>query len=98
MAVTWDFVNFTINSNVSKTLLEWVKYTKNPEETYFATLNMNPLIGTPGAFTGKDFPLGISSGVTNKRKNMFRLTTKTSKVRITGPFMREIRRWSVDSP
>ena len=28
MAATWDFVNFTINSDVSKTLLDWVKYTK----------------------------------------------------------------------
>ena len=93
MAVTWDFVNFTINSDVSKTFLEWVKYTRNPEETYFATLNMNPLIGTPGAFTGKAFPLVISSSVSITRKNMFRMTTKASKFQITGPFMRGIHRW-----
>ena len=53
LAATWDFVNFTIQSDIGSQLLEWVTPTKSPEETFFATLNMNPQFGVPGAFTGK---------------------------------------------
>ena len=57
IAATWDFVNFTIHSIIGKQFLEWVSPTSCPEETFFATLNFNPQIGSPGAFTGKRYIL-----------------------------------------
>ena len=57
IAATWDFVNFTIHSIIGKQFLEWVSPTICPEETFFATLNFNPQIGAPGAFTGKRYIL-----------------------------------------
>ena len=51
-SLTWDFVDFAINSEVGKQFLHWVSETKSPEETFFATLSMNPNLGVPGAYTG----------------------------------------------
>ncbi|XP_013386129.1 beta-1,3-galactosyl-O-glycosyl-glycoprotein beta-1,6-N-acetylglucosaminyltransferase [Lingula anatina] len=52
IAATRGYVDYVINSEIGKYFLEWVKDTGTPDETFFATLNINPHLKVPGAFTG----------------------------------------------
>lgn len=47
VALTWDFVNFTLNDERAIALLEWSKDTYSPDEHFWVTLNRIP--GVPGA-------------------------------------------------
>ncbi|XP_046352711.1 beta-1,3-galactosyl-O-glycosyl-glycoprotein beta-1,6-N-acetylglucosaminyltransferase-like isoform X1 [Haliotis rufescens] len=47
-----DFVDYAINNQVAKDLLNWVKQTKIPDETFFSTLNHNPQLQIPGTYIG----------------------------------------------
>ena len=51
-----EFVEFVINSNTARSLLDWFRDVYSPDEYYWATLNHNNHLGTPGAFyKGKTF-------------------------------------------
>ncbi|KAK7088332.1 hypothetical protein V1264_022261 [Littorina saxatilis] len=43
------FVDYVLHSHVGQALLEWVKPTAHPDESYFNTLNYNPQLGVPGS-------------------------------------------------
>ncbi|XP_074659037.1 beta-1,3-galactosyl-O-glycosyl-glycoprotein beta-1,6-N-acetylglucosaminyltransferase-like [Tubulanus polymorphus] len=47
------FVEFTTHAPVAKYLYNWFSETAIPDEYFFATLNHNPQLGAPGAYTGK---------------------------------------------
>ncbi|BFZ13791.1 hypothetical protein BsWGS_16830 [Bradybaena similaris] len=51
--VTRDFVDYILHNEIAKDLLNWVKTTKVPDETYFATLNANPQLGIKGTYKGE---------------------------------------------
>ncbi|KAK7484555.1 hypothetical protein BaRGS_00024187 [Batillaria attramentaria] len=46
------FVDYVVNSRVSRVLQEWVRKTEIPDETFFSTLNHNPRLGVPGSLKG----------------------------------------------
>ncbi|XP_055866636.1 beta-1,3-galactosyl-O-glycosyl-glycoprotein beta-1,6-N-acetylglucosaminyltransferase-like isoform X2 [Biomphalaria glabrata] len=48
-----EFVDFILHNQTSKDLLEWVKMTDVPDETFFATLNHNPQLGIKGTYKGE---------------------------------------------
>ncbi|XP_013406220.1 beta-1,3-galactosyl-O-glycosyl-glycoprotein beta-1,6-N-acetylglucosaminyltransferase 3 [Lingula anatina] len=48
------FVDFVLNDPKAKEFHEWDKKAGIPDESFFTTLNHNPQLGAPGAFTGKD--------------------------------------------
>ncbi|XP_059144076.1 beta-1,3-galactosyl-O-glycosyl-glycoprotein beta-1,6-N-acetylglucosaminyltransferase-like [Physella acuta] len=50
--VNRDFVNYILHNDTAKDLLEWVKRTGVPDETFFATLNHNPQLGIRGSYKG----------------------------------------------
>ncbi|XP_053386120.1 beta-1,3-galactosyl-O-glycosyl-glycoprotein beta-1,6-N-acetylglucosaminyltransferase-like isoform X2 [Mercenaria mercenaria] len=45
-----DFVHFVINNKIARELLDWFRDVLSPDEYYWATLNFNHHIGTPGSF------------------------------------------------
>lgn len=45
-----DFVDFVINSKIARELLDWFRDVLSPDEYYWATLNYNHHIGTPGSY------------------------------------------------
>ncbi|XP_052284970.1 beta-1,3-galactosyl-O-glycosyl-glycoprotein beta-1,6-N-acetylglucosaminyltransferase-like [Dreissena polymorpha] len=47
------FVEFALHNEKAVEFYNWTTKTKIPDETFFATLNHNPRIGAPGAYTGK---------------------------------------------
>ncbi|XP_074659086.1 beta-1,3-galactosyl-O-glycosyl-glycoprotein beta-1,6-N-acetylglucosaminyltransferase-like [Tubulanus polymorphus] len=47
------FVEFATHAPVAKYLYNWFANTTIPDEYFFATLNHNPQLGAPGAYTGK---------------------------------------------
>ncbi|KAK7104117.1 N-acetyllactosaminide beta-1,6-N-acetylglucosaminyl-transferase-like [Littorina saxatilis] len=51
VAVSREFVDYAINTRVGKTLFEWERPVKHPDESYFNTLNNNPQLGVPGSAT-----------------------------------------------
>ncbi|XP_059144080.1 beta-1,3-galactosyl-O-glycosyl-glycoprotein beta-1,6-N-acetylglucosaminyltransferase-like [Physella acuta] len=51
--VNRDFVDYILHNETAKDLLEWVKGTGVPDETFFATLNHNPQLGIRGSYKGK---------------------------------------------
>jgi len=53
MAVTREFVKFTVNDSRAQDLLDWMKDIKVPDEHFFQTLNHNPQMDIPGAFLGQ---------------------------------------------
>ena len=52
IAVSRGYVEYLLHNQVAKDLLQWVKKTKIPDETYFTTLNHNPQLGVPGSYKG----------------------------------------------
>lgn len=46
------FVDFAINNQKAKDLLEWVKNVSVPDECFFATLNHNPSLRIKGSYMG----------------------------------------------
>lgn len=46
------FVDYILHNRVAKDILEWVKYTDMPDETYFPSLNHNPHLMAPGSYRG----------------------------------------------
>ncbi|XP_045206284.1 beta-1,3-galactosyl-O-glycosyl-glycoprotein beta-1,6-N-acetylglucosaminyltransferase-like [Mercenaria mercenaria] len=52
VAVSRGFVDYVLNDKRAHDLLKWTKLTKIPDETFFPTLNHNPHLGVPGAYTG----------------------------------------------
>ena len=55
VALTRGFVDFALHNQVAKDFLNWLNDTHIPDESYFASLHVNPQLGVPGAFTGKSF-------------------------------------------
>ena len=53
MILSRAFVEFVLTSQISNELLEFLQHKAFPEEVFFSTLNYNPKLGAPGAFTGK---------------------------------------------
>ncbi|PVD19775.1 hypothetical protein C0Q70_20266 [Pomacea canaliculata] len=52
------FVDYVIHSRVARDLLRWVQPSRNPDETFFSTLNHNPQLGVPGSFLDKELCTG----------------------------------------
>jgi len=50
---TRAFVDYAINNETAIKFLAWVSKTGDPDETFFSTLNHNPQLGVPGAYTGE---------------------------------------------
>jgi hypothetical protein len=51
-AFSRSFVEFTQTSPVAKELLDWSRDTYSPDEHYWATLNFNTHLHTPGGYKG----------------------------------------------
>lgn len=47
------FIEFVHTSAVAKELLDWSRDTYSPDEHYWATLNYNTHLHTPGGYKGK---------------------------------------------
>lgn len=45
-----DFVDYIINNKIARELLDWYRDVLSPDEYYWATLNYNHHIGTPGSY------------------------------------------------
>ncbi|KAH9514861.1 Beta-1,3-galactosyl-O-glycosyl-glycoprotein beta-1,6-N-acetylglucosaminyltransferase [Bulinus truncatus] len=52
IAVNRDFVDYVLHNQTAKDLLDWVKTTRVPDETFFSTLNHNPQLGIRGSYKG----------------------------------------------
>ncbi|CAF1421171.1 unnamed protein product, partial [Adineta steineri] len=50
------FVEFVLTNEVAKRLLEWSRDTYSPDEHYWATLNYNTHLNTPGGYKAKTDP------------------------------------------
>jgi len=60
IAVTREFVEFTVNDFRANDLLYWMRDIKVPDEHFFQTLSHNPQMGIPGSYIGKSFnPISI---------------------------------------
>lgn len=46
------YVDYVLHDQRAHDLLNWTKKTKVPDETFFATLNHNPVLGVPGSYKG----------------------------------------------
>ena len=53
IAASRAYVDFLLHRKEAQDLLEWVKKTIIPDETYFSMLNYNPQLGVPGAYLGE---------------------------------------------
>ena len=42
------FLEFIFNEKFGQDFLKWINETKNPDESYFNTLNFNPQLEVPG--------------------------------------------------
>ena len=54
MLASRAFIEFVMTSQVSRDLLTFLDRKAFAEEVFFATLNYNPHLGAPGAFTGSN--------------------------------------------
>ena len=52
VAVTRAFVHFAVHNRTAIDLLNWMRDIRSPDEHFFPTLNHNPQLGVPGAYTG----------------------------------------------
>ncbi|CAH1779236.1 unnamed protein product [Owenia fusiformis] len=52
IAASRAFVDYVLHNEVSHALIEWLKDTGHPDETFFPTLNHNPQVGVPGSVIG----------------------------------------------
>lgn len=50
--VSRGFVDFTIHRQEAQDLLEWVRFTDYPDETFFSSINHNPHLMVPGSYKG----------------------------------------------
>lgn len=48
------YVNFLLNDRRAQDFTNWVKDTRNPDETLFTSLNHNPHLKVPGSFAGSN--------------------------------------------
>ncbi|WAR21679.1 GCNT1-like protein [Mya arenaria] len=46
------FVDFALHDPRAAELLNWTRKTMHPDETFFTTLNHNPILGVPGSYRG----------------------------------------------
>ncbi|XP_064596768.1 beta-1,3-galactosyl-O-glycosyl-glycoprotein beta-1,6-N-acetylglucosaminyltransferase-like [Liolophura sinensis] len=46
------YVDFLLHNQTALDFLEWVKKTRVPDETFFASLNHNPFLEVPGSYKG----------------------------------------------
>ena len=51
-AVARNFVKFVLYDKQAKEFANWISRNKHPDETYFGTIQHNPQLGAPGAYTG----------------------------------------------
>ena len=47
------YVDYAVNNPIAQDLLEWVKTSGFPDETFFSTLSHNPHLKVPGSYAGK---------------------------------------------
>ncbi|KAH9504570.1 Beta-1,3-galactosyl-O-glycosyl-glycoprotein beta-1,6-N-acetylglucosaminyltransferase [Bulinus truncatus] len=52
IVVNRDFVDYILHNQTAKDLLDWVKHTIIPDETFFTMLNHNPQLGIRGSYKG----------------------------------------------
>ncbi|XP_045209194.2 beta-1,3-galactosyl-O-glycosyl-glycoprotein beta-1,6-N-acetylglucosaminyltransferase-like [Mercenaria mercenaria] len=52
VAVQRGFVDYVLHDERAKGILKWAKRTFVPDETFFATLNHNPILNVPGSYRG----------------------------------------------
>ncbi|KAH9514857.1 Beta-1,3-galactosyl-O-glycosyl-glycoprotein beta-1,6-N-acetylglucosaminyltransferase [Bulinus truncatus] len=52
IVVNRDFVDYILHNQTAKDLLDWVKTTSVPDETFFSTLNHNPQLAIRGSYRG----------------------------------------------
>ncbi|XP_050392978.1 beta-1,3-galactosyl-O-glycosyl-glycoprotein beta-1,6-N-acetylglucosaminyltransferase [Patella vulgata] len=50
---THQFVNYVVNNQTAKDLLEWCRGVLSPDEYYWSTLNHNPHLKVPGSYKEK---------------------------------------------
>ncbi|XP_067677832.1 beta-1,3-galactosyl-O-glycosyl-glycoprotein beta-1,6-N-acetylglucosaminyltransferase-like [Haliotis asinina] len=53
VVVNRQYVEYIVHDPVANDLLTWLKRTKFPDETFFATLNHNPHLKIPGTYQGE---------------------------------------------
>jgi Core-2/I-Branching enzyme len=53
IVATREFVDFAINNEKALKLLDWLKTSYIPDETFFSSLNHSPQLGVPGSYMGK---------------------------------------------
>lgn len=54
IAASRGFAEFIFEDKRTQVFLQWLNGTLIPDETFYATVNNNPLLGAPGGFHGKD--------------------------------------------
>jgi hypothetical protein len=52
IAASRAFVDYVTTSRVASDLLDWLKDTAHPDETFFSSLNYNYHVGVPGVWAG----------------------------------------------
>ena len=52
IAASRAFIDYALNSQQARDLLNWMKDIRAPDEHFFPTLNHNPHLGVPGAYKG----------------------------------------------
>ena len=52
IAATRGYVEYVVYNKAAHALLEWMRDIRAPDEHYFPTLNHNPHLKIPGAYTG----------------------------------------------
>ncbi len=53
MAATRAMVEFVMHNPLAREFTDWARDIAIPDEVVFQTLNNNPHVGAPGAYTGK---------------------------------------------
>ncbi|KAH9509278.1 Beta-1,3-galactosyl-O-glycosyl-glycoprotein beta-1,6-N-acetylglucosaminyltransferase [Bulinus truncatus] len=86
IAVNRDFVDYILHNQTAKDLLDWVKTTRVPDETFFATLNHNPQLGIRGSYRG----IPETDPVTSMMKPFFTRFKNWADLPCAGRFVRSI--------
>ncbi|XP_059144878.1 beta-1,3-galactosyl-O-glycosyl-glycoprotein beta-1,6-N-acetylglucosaminyltransferase-like [Physella acuta] len=60
MLASRGYVDYILHNPVASELLEWVRHTDFPDESYFSTLNHNPHLKVPGSYKGNPETNAIS--------------------------------------
>ncbi|CAL1539265.1 unnamed protein product, partial [Lymnaea stagnalis] len=53
MLASRGYVDYILHEPVAQDLLEWVRHTDFPDESFFSTLNHNPHLKVPGSYRGR---------------------------------------------